>query len=126
MNTNQAGIDLIKEFEGVQLKAYRCPANVLTIGYGHTGADVKAGMTISAERAEELLRQDLASLEETLSKCLGGVDTSPNQFSAMVALAYNIGAGAFKSSSVLRFHRGKSLSGLTRRRQAESALYLRG
>ena len=53
--TSQAGIELIKQFEGCELKAYYCPAGILTIGYGHTGPDVyKPGMTITLERAEAL------------------------------------------------------------------------
>ena len=62
MITSQKGIDLIKEFEGCRLSAYRCPAGVVTIGYGYTG-NVKMGDVISQERAEQLLKQDLVKFE---------------------------------------------------------------
>jgi len=144
MNTNRAGIDLIKRFESLQVRAYLpTPNDVLTIGYGHTGPDVRKGMVITEERAEELLTQDLTRFENAVATSLGGAETTENQFSAMVSLAFNIGIGAFKSSSVLRFHRegkteqaaaafimwnkqaGKVLAGLSRRRNAERDLYLR-
>ena len=142
MKTNQAGVDLIRRFEGVRLQAYRCPAGVPTIGYGHTGSDVKMGQQITEAEADELLRHDLKFFEDGIDKCLGGAETTENQFSAMVCLAFNIGLSAFKSSSVLRFHReqrpnaaaqsfnlwnkggGKVLKGLVDRRNAESQLYL--
>jgi lysozyme len=141
MKTNQTGIDLIKQFEGVALTAYKCPAGVWTIAYGHTG-DVHPGQTITKEEAEALLRKDLDKFEKGISACLGGAASTDDQFAAMVSLAYNIGLGAFKSSSVLRYHRegnlqkaaqsfllwnkagGKVLAGLQRRRKAESELYL--
>ena len=142
MNINQAGIDLIKHYEGCRLTAYRCPAGILTIGFGHTGPDVRSGQVITEEQAEALLRQDLGKFEEGVSHSLGDAITTESQFSAMVCLAFNIGLGAFKSSSVLRYHRdnkpnsaaqsflmwnkggGIVLAGLTRRRNAERELYL--
>ena len=67
MNISQKGLDLIKEFEGCYLKAYRYPSNVLTIGYGHTG-DIYEGQTITKEQAEELLRNDMVKYVNDLSK----------------------------------------------------------
>lgn len=140
MNTNPTGIELIKQFEGLSIMAYKCFAGVWTIGYGHTG-DVYPGQVITKQDAEALLRQDLGKFEKGISASLGGASTTDNQFSAMVSLAYNIGLVAFKSSSVLRHHRegnpekaaqsfllwdkagGKALPGLARRRRAEAALY---
>jgi len=62
MRISDAGLSLIKEFEGLSLKSYICPAGVWTIGWGHTGPDVKANMTISETKADELLRQDVLGL----------------------------------------------------------------
>jgi lysozyme len=143
MEINQAGIDLIKRFEGLQLMSYRCPAGVWTIGYGHTGPAAQArGIQITEAKAEELLRGDLSVFESGVSRLLGGAATNENEFSAMVCLAFNVGLGSFKTSSVLRFHRdgkrgeaanafllwnkasGKALRGLTTRRDAERHLYL--
>ena len=150
MKTNKAGIELIKEFEGLKLKAYICPAGVPTIGYGHTKTvtmeDVRNGKTITPKLAEELLKADLRDFEEpVLNACK--LKPNENQFSAMVALAFNIGIAGFRKSSVLRNHNagdedsaarsfalwnkatvnGKKveLRGLTRRRAAEASLYLK-
>lgn len=150
MHTNKDGIDLIKEFEGLKLKAYFCPAGVPTIGYGHTktvtAEDVRNGKKISPKLAEELLKADLKDFEApVLAACK--ITPNENQFSAMVSLAFNIGIAGFRKSSVLRNHNagdedaaarsfalwnkatvnGKKveLRGLTRRRAAEAALYLK-
>lgn len=141
---NAAGLAILKESESLRLHAYRCPAGILTIGWGHTGPDVHEGLTISAERAEELLQADLAAFEAGVEKALGQTPATDNQFSAMVSLAYNIGLGAFKTTSVLAHHKegrhgqaalafllwnkskGKVLPGLTTRRDKERSLYLRG
>jgi lysozyme len=141
MKTNNSGIDLVRQFEGCELHAYKCPAGVLTIGYGHTGPDVVSGLVITQQRAVELLQGDLAKFEKAVAAALK-VPVTANQFAAMVALAYNIGAGAFaKSTLVKRLNAGKTqeaadqflawnkaggkvLAGLTRRREAERALFL--
>lgn len=142
MKTSQAGINLIKSFEGLVLKAAPCPAGVPTVGYGHTGPDVYNGKVITAEQAEDLLRKDLAAFERGVLMYLDGVPTTQAQFDAMVSLAFNIGLGGFMRSSVLRHHKagnrlraaasflmwvkggGKTLPGLVRRRNAERKLYL--
>ena len=142
MKINQAGLDLIKQAESLQLKAYRCPAGILTIGYGHTGPDVHSGMVINKEKAEQLLKQNVEEFEEGVTHLVNDVKTTDNQFSAMVSLAFNIGLGNFKKSSVFSFHRqgklnsaaesfnmwnkggGKVLDGLVKRRKDESKLYL--
>jgi lysozyme len=136
---NDAGIELIKSFEGLRLKAYRCSAGVLTIGYGHTSG-VTEGQEIDEAEAERLLREDIAEFEAGVSRV--ATDPTPNQFSAMVSLAFNIGLAAFGRSTVLRKHNagdhadaaeafmlwnkagGRVLQGLIRRRAAERALYL--
>jgi lysozyme len=143
---NQAGLNLIKEFEGLRLKSYRCSANVLTIGYGHTSMAgppaVKPGMTITMAQAEQILRTDLKKYEQGVRDAIK-VELNPNQFSACVSLCYNIGVGGFKKSSVARFCNqsqwqkaadafalwnkagGRVLPGLTRRRAAEASLFMR-
>jgi lysozyme len=145
---NRRGLDLIKCFEGLRTKAYRCPAGVLTIGYGHTSnaglPKVFDNMTISEYQAEFILRQDLVKFEHVVAKALGGTIAflTSNQFSACVSLCYNIGASGFRRSSVVRYiHKsdlnkaagsfrlwnkagGKVLKGLTRRRAAERDLFL--
>lgn len=138
---NQATIDLIKRNEGCVLHAYRDSVGVLTIGYGHTG-DVYPGQVITQAQAEALLRQDLQTFENGVDDVLADIDTSDNQFGAMVSLAYNVGLGNFKHSTVLRLHNagdysgaadafrmwnragGIVLQGLTRRREEERTLYL--
>lgn len=138
---NDAGLELIKSFEGLRLKAYRCPANVWTVGYGHTRT-AKKGMVISEAEADELLLEDLETFERGVDELLGQTPTHPNEFAAMTSLAFNIGLAAFARSTVLKRHRNKNkvgaanafllwnrgggqvLPGLMRRREAERSLYL--
>jgi len=146
MLTNQAGIELIKEFEGLRLRAYRCPAGVPTIGYGTTvyptGYKVQMGDQCTAEQAEEFLRSDLRAFERDVERTVR-VPLNTNQFSALVSFAYNLGAEALRKSTLLRllnahnyagaaeqfarwtYAAGKQLPGLVRRRAAERALFLR-
>lgn len=142
MNVNNAGLALIKQFEGLRLDAYKCPAGVWTIGYGHTGPDVAPGDTVRETDAEIFLKSDLMRFEHGVEELLDGVPASFNEFSAMVSLAFNIGLGNFRKSSVLKYHKlgkktlaanafllwvkagGKPLAGLIRRRTAERALYV--
>ena len=142
LSINEAGKELIKSYEGLRLKAYQDSGGIWTTGYGHTGADVHPGMVISKERAEELFDKDIEKFQLGILHLLTDKEnTNPNQFSAMVSLAYNIGLGAFGKSSVLRFHNqgqfqkassafglwnkvnGEILQGLAKRRTAESSLY---
>lgn len=140
MRTSQKGIDLIKKFEGCRLEAYKCPAGIWTIGYGHTKG-VKDGQIITQEQAEEFLREDLRIFEQTVESCVK-VPLSQNQFDALVSFCYNCGSGALKTSTLLRllnegkyssaadqFLRwnkagGKVLVGLTRRREEEREMFL--
>lgn len=136
MKTNTAGINLIKKYEGCVLTAYRCPAGVLTIGYGHTGSDVKEDMAITKRKATELLKKDLARFEKAVSKYDSKYHFNENQFSALVSFAYNIGsidqltANGTRSLSqiskkMVLYNKagGKVLAGLTRRRKAEQELF---
>ncbi len=136
---NAEGLALIKEFEGLELKAYLCPAKVWTIGYGSTGAHVKPGMVITEAEAERLLRKDLARFEQAVSRVCP--EATDNQFAAMVSLAFNVGEAAFAKSTLAKLHNakaykgaadefpkwnkagGKVLAGLSRRRARERDLY---
>lgn len=93
--------DFVKQFEGRELKAYRCSAGVLTIGYGHTKG-VKEGDEISPAEAEQLLVEDLAAIADDLNR-LVNVPVSEGQYIALLSLAFNIGATALKKSTLL-FH----------------------
>ena len=139
MNTSPKGIALIKEFEGLRLKAYKCPGGVWTIGYGHT-AGVKPGMVITEAQAEEYLKADLIAFERYLNGL--GLALNQNQFDALVSFIYNVGTGNFSNSTLLRkvranpqensimdeflrwvYSKGRVLPGLQRRRLAEMKLY---
>lgn len=139
MKTSPKGIALIKEFEGLRLKAYKCPGGVWTIGYGHT-AGVKPGMVITEAQAEEYLKADLIAFERYLNGL--GLALNQNQFDALVSFIYNVGTGNFSSSTLLRkvranpqdnsimdeflrwiYSKGRVLPGLQRRRLREMKLY---
>lgn len=144
MQASQAGIDIIKQYEGLRLKAYLCPAGVWTIGYGHTSSAgeprVVRGMSITADEADRILRQDLRKFEEAVDDMVKA-SISQGQFDALVSFAFNCGIGALQKSTLLkqvnakRFDRvpaelmkwtkadGKELPGLVRRRRAEAGLW---
>lgn len=144
MRTSPAGISLIKEFEGIRLQAYKCPAGIWTIGIGHTSAagspTVTPNMTISPRQAEDILARDLRKYENAVTDYVT-VPLTQNQFDSLVSFAFNCGIGALKNSTLLRrLNRGeydavpselmkwnkaggKELTGLTRRRRAEAKLW---
>lgn len=137
MKISQKGINLVKEFEGCYTSAYRCPAGVWTIGYGHTG-DVQPGDVITAAQAEELLKIDMTNSEEKVMKYNSVYHWNQNQFDALVSFAFNVGsidqltAKGTRSTSViadkiLLYNKaaGRVLAGLERRRKAEQALFLK-
>ncbi len=139
---NAAGLSLIKKFEGLRLKAYKCPAGVWTIGYGHTG-DVKPGQSITSHQADVILEYDLEKYSEAVDEVTAKLKLNDNQFAALVCLTFNIGIGAFRNSTLLKkvqakdfeaageqFLRwckagGKVLEGLRKRRVEERSLFLR-
>lgn len=150
MKTSQAGLNIIKKWEGLRLVAYPDPATKgepYTIGYGHTSSAglpyVKPGMRITNQEAEDILRSDLKKFEDGVSKLLKRTPT-PAQNDAMISLAYNIGLGNFQKSTVLRKFNagdfagaadafmlfvkanGKVMNGLVKRREDERALFLAG
>jgi len=98
---SQKAFDLIRQFEGLMLTAYKCPAGILTIGYGHTGKDVVPGETIDMDTAEQLLLADVAKIIPGLNLLLK-VDVTQNQFDALVSFTYNNGIGNFKNSTMLQ------------------------
>lgn len=140
MKISQKGLNLIKSFEGLELKSYKDSVGVLTIGYGSTGSHVKSGMVITKEQAEELLKEDVSRFEKGVNG-LVKVPLTQNQFDALVSFSFNLGLANLKSSTLLRklntsdysgaakeFLRwnragNKVLAGLTRRRQAEKDMF---
>ncbi len=117
MKLSDKGLKLIAGFEGCVLKAYRCEANVLTIGYGHTGKDVVEGMTISVTEAEALLKKDAAKFERGVTK-LCDFPVTQNQFDALVSLAFNIGLANMATATILKMLRVGNV-------QAAAELFLR-
>ena len=144
MKTSQAGIELIKQFEGVRLESYVCPAGILTIGVGHTSAagppKVVPKMKITYQEANEILARDLVKYESAVDR-LVTVPLSQNQFDALVSFTFNVGEGALAKSTLLKKLNagkysevpaelmkwtkggGRELPGLVRRRRAECALW---
>lgn len=146
MKIGKQGLDIIKSFEGLELKAYMpTPDDKPTIGYGHTKT-VKMGQTITEKQAEALLKQDLAWVEAVVSKYIK-VPLNQNQYDACCSFIYNVGEPNFSTSTFLRKLNSKDyqgaadqlprwnkqrnskgkfevLRGLTRRREAEKALFL--
>ena len=90
MTISQTGLNLIKRFEGLRLTAYKDATGTLTIGYGHTGKDVREGQTITEEQAESLLRQDLKSSEYCVEQA-AQAHINQNQFDALVSFTFNVG-----------------------------------
>lgn len=139
MRTSQRGINLIKQHEGLRLEAYRCPAGIYTIGYGHT-AGVRRGDIIDEQKAEQLLAEDLKKFEAVVNRECPGV--SQNQFDALVSFTFNLGETNLRKSTLLKCvkanpdgqniyteflrwnkSKGEVLPGLIRRRKAEADLY---
>ena len=102
MELSQKIKEMIKGWEGCKLTAYRCPAGVLTIGYGHTGPDVEEGMTITASQAVALFNKDVDRFARSVENVLVGTPVSGRQFDAIVSLAYNIGLGNLRKSTLLK------------------------
>ena len=135
---NKSGLNLIKKYEGCKLTSYICPAGVLTIGYGHTGKDVKPNQTISKKKAINLLKKDLSRFERHVQSYNYIYEWTDNEFSALVSFAYNIGnidqLTAYGTrtrsqirSAMLKYVKanGKTLQGLVKRRKAELKLFNR-
>lgn len=144
MKTSNKGIDFIKSFETLQLKAYKAvqTEQYYTIGYGHYGPDVTPGMEITEAEAERMLAEDLSDTERAVSNATAGWNLKQCQFDALVSLAFNVGVNAFQNSTLLKLVKqgaseyairnefgrwchsgGLVLKGLQRRRQAEADMY---
>jgi len=136
LKTGQEGLNLIKQFEGCRLTAYKCPAGVWTIGYGHTG-NVAAGQTITQAEADRLLVTDIEKYEKKVNQYFDKYKWDQNEFDALVSFAFNVGsidqltANGTRSRTViaekiLLYNKaaGRELAGLTRRRRAEQELFL--
>lgn len=141
MKINQAGLDLIKKYEGFAAKKYYCPAGKPTIGFGHVIKSCEKIEDITYEQAERLLLQDLAIFENDVNKLIVS-KINENQFSALVCFSYNLGCNALRESGLLRkvnqgeylevpaeflrwcHVRGKKYKGLLRRRISEAQLFI--
>lgn len=141
MKISKQGIDLIKKFEGFKPYAYLCPANILTIGYGHTRG-VRLGQICTEAEAEQFLIEDLELAEAEVNKVVDKVELTQGQFDSLVSFIFNLGAGNFQNSTLRRkvlnnpadptimgefgkwvYVRGKVSLGLQKRRLEESKLY---
>ena len=138
MKISEEGVNLIKRYEGLRLKAYKPVATekFYTIGYGHYGADVSRETTITKEKAEQILKCDLYKFEKAVTDL--NRTWTQNQFDALVSFAFNCGAANLKrlvanrdnlqiADAFLLYNKagGKVLSGLVRRRKEERALFLK-
>ncbi len=137
--TSKAGLQLIKDVEGLRLQAYQDTGGVWTIGVGHTGPEVVKGKVITEAEADRLLLQDVREAEEIVAR-LFPVTTQP-QFDALVSFTFNLGedqvapstlrklhnagdyAGAAAQFARWKFDNGKEVAGLVTRRRKEAALY---
>lgn len=141
MKTSQEGINLIKQFEGVKLVAYKpVPTEKYwTIGIGHYGADVTPNMTITESQAEAFLKADLIKFETKVNKYMPNYNFTQNEYDAMVSFAYNVGsidqltANGTRTmqqiaDKIVEYNKagGKVLQGLVKRRKAEQELFTRG
>lgn len=146
MKISDKGIELISQFEGCRLKAYKDSAGIWTIGYGTImypdGNKVKEGDIITHEDATTYLKYEISLKSKSVSAFTSNVVLSQNQYDALVSFAYNVGVGALQKSTLLKkviknpndptieaeFLKwvkagGKIITGLKKRRQAESDLY---
>ena len=139
MTASPRAYSLIKQFEGLRLRSYRDVTGVWTVGYGTT-AGAHADQTITEEQADALLRQEVERLEPILSAAITA-PVAQAQFDACVSFAYNLGAGAFSRSTLLKkinagdmlgasaefpkwvFASGREMPGLVHRRAEEKAVF---
>jgi lysozyme len=137
------GLALTQQFEGCRLTAYQDQVGVWTIGYGHTGADVAAGLTITQDQAIALLASDVAASAAFVNQAVT-VPLQQHEFDALVDFVFNLGRAAFAGSTLLKqlntgnfdaaagqfalwdHAGGKVVAGLLRRRQAETVMFQGG
>lgn len=140
MKTSESALKKIAEFEGIHLKAYKCPAGVWTIGVGHTNG-VTEGMTITQAKAMEFFENDIRKYEDYVTAT--GIALNQNQFDALVSFSFNCGVGNLRklvngrdyqqiAEAIMKYNKARVkgvmtvLPGLTRRRQWEHDLFLSG
>lgn len=137
-NLSENGLNLIKSFEGCKLTAYKClpTEKYYTIGYGHYGSDVTAGMKITKEQADELLLQDCKKAIKNVNSFMSKYNFNQNQFDALVSFAFNVGsinqltASGTRtleqiSSKITAYNKsgGRVIAGLVKRRAKEKELF---
>ena len=137
LRVSDNGLGIIKKYEGCFTKAYKDPAGIWTIGYGHTSG-VKAGQTISLYQAERFLEEDCKVAEKAVNSYGSKYNWNQNEFDALVSFTFNAGAGNLKkllndgkrnkveiSTKLLDYTRGGGivLPGLVKRRKEEKALF---
>lgn len=139
MKASVDAYELIKQFEGLRLEAYLCPAGIWTIGYGHTSG-VSPNSFITIQEADEYLHRDVAAIEMQLNKL--NLSLRQCQWDAIVSFVFNVGIGNFKASTLLAkirinpddnsiideflrwvYANGKVMRGLQKRRLTEMKLY---
>lgn len=144
MIVSKAGLALIKSFEGLSLKAYPDPATggaPWTIGYGHTGPEVKKGLNWTQAQADNAIADDVSRFADGVAALIEAAPTTQGQFDALSSFAFNLGLGNLAKSTLLKKHKagdyagaaaefakwananGKQMAGLVRRRAAEAAMY---
>lgn len=136
MKSSENALNLIKKYEGLRLEPYVCAGGVLTIGYGHTGNDVKAGMRISETQAINFLKNDIVKAENQVNKYQSKYNFNQNEYDALCSFAFNIGsinqltANGTRDRETIRIALpkycnagGKKLQGLVNRRNEELALF---
>lgn len=138
MNISKKGLDIIKKYEGLRLTAYKCPAGVWTIGYGHTKG-VSNGMVITQAQADKFLLEDIVNAEKNVNSFNSKYFWTQNEYDALVSFAFNVGSinqltanGTRDKKTIgdkiLLYNKagGNVLKGLVRRREEEHALYFDG
>ena len=139
MNVSQNGLNMIKSFEGLRVKAYKAvpTEKYYTIGYGHYGSDVTKDMTITKEKAEAFLKTDLESALRNVNGYQSKYNFNQNEFDALVSFAFNVGSihqltalGTRSkktiANKILQYNKsgGKVIKGLVTRRQKEHDLFV--
>ena len=140
MKASANALNIIRFYESCKQKAYKCPSGVLTIGYGHTGNDVKENQVIGITTANFYLEQDIIEFEDQINAL--NLSLNQNQFDAVISIVFNIGIGNFKNSTLFEYIEKSPndaricqafcmwikagemyIKGLARRRLAEATLY---
>lgn len=144
MKASKEITEWIRKFEGLKLCAYKCPAGVWTIGYGHTGG-VRQDQCITPATAERLLAADIAEVENQVAAAVGNAKLTQGQFDALVSFTFNLGIGKLQGSTLLRkvkansadptiadefgrwvYSAGVKLDGLVKRRKVEARFWSEG